>query len=166
MLQFVFRRLLQAIPILLAVAGLIFLLFSVIPGNFASTQISDGRAVMDDSDCAVLRNDLLLEALLTAPFGQLSHFEPSPGGVLPVYASEPPDPALHASIELVHRGIEDFINDVGTVIGDAITKLSFDPVLVQRPLECLGSGLWRMPTGFDGLAAEDRHSGRGQVPVA
>ena len=47
MLQFVFRRLLQAIPILLAVAGLIFLLFSVIPGNFASTQISDGRAVMD-----------------------------------------------------------------------------------------------------------------------
>lgn len=132
----------------------------------AHARFHDGRAVMDDSDCAVLRNDLLLEALLTAPFGQLSHFEPSPGGVLPVYASEPPDPALHASIELVHRGIEDFINDVGTVIGDAITKLSFDPVLVQRPLECLGSGLWRMPTGFDGLAAEDRHSGRGQVPVA
>jgi peptide/nickel transport system permease protein len=47
MLQFVFRRLLQAVPILLAVAALIFLLFSVIPGNFASTQMADGRTAID-----------------------------------------------------------------------------------------------------------------------
>jgi ABC-type dipeptide/oligopeptide/nickel transport system permease component len=47
MLQFLFRRLLQAIPLLLAVAGLIFLLFSVIPGNFAATQMADGRSVVD-----------------------------------------------------------------------------------------------------------------------
>lgn len=47
MLQFVARRLLQAIPLLLAVAGLIFLLFSVIPGNFAATQMADGRSVVD-----------------------------------------------------------------------------------------------------------------------
>jgi peptide/nickel transport system permease protein len=47
MLSFVFRRLLQAIPILLAVAGLIFLLFSVIPGNFATSQMADGRTVVD-----------------------------------------------------------------------------------------------------------------------
>ena len=47
MLPYVFRRLLQAIPILLAVAALIFVLFSVIPGNFASTQMADGRSVVD-----------------------------------------------------------------------------------------------------------------------
>jgi glutathione transport system permease protein len=39
MLPYVFRRLMQAVPILLAVAALIFVMFSVIPGDFASTQI-------------------------------------------------------------------------------------------------------------------------------
>ncbi|HEV7256865.1 MAG TPA: ABC transporter permease [Bosea sp. (in: a-proteobacteria)] len=52
MLPYVFRRLLQAIPILLAVAALIFVLFSVIPGNFASTQMADGRSVVDAATIA------------------------------------------------------------------------------------------------------------------
>lgn len=47
MLPYVTRRLMQAIPILLAVAGLIFVMFSVIPGDFASTQMSDGRGVVN-----------------------------------------------------------------------------------------------------------------------
>jgi ABC-type dipeptide/oligopeptide/nickel transport system permease component len=47
MLPYVIRRLMQAVPILLAVAALIFVLFSVIPGNFASTQMADGRSVVD-----------------------------------------------------------------------------------------------------------------------
>lgn len=47
MLAFVVRRSLQAVPILVAVAGLIFVLFSVIPGSFASTQSADGRTVVD-----------------------------------------------------------------------------------------------------------------------
>ena len=47
MLPYVFRRLLQAIPILLAVAALIFVLFSVIPGNFATSQMADGRSNID-----------------------------------------------------------------------------------------------------------------------
>ncbi len=47
MLPYVIRRLTQAAPILLAVAALIFVLFSVIPGNFAATQIADGRGAMD-----------------------------------------------------------------------------------------------------------------------
>lgn len=47
MLPYVVRRLMQAVPILLAVAALIFVMFSVIPGDFASTQMSDGRSVVD-----------------------------------------------------------------------------------------------------------------------
>ena len=47
MLPYVFRRLLQAIPILLAVAALIFVLFSVIPGDFATSQMADGRTNVD-----------------------------------------------------------------------------------------------------------------------
>lgn len=47
MLTFIVRRLLQTLPIILAVAGLIFVIFSVIPGNFASSMNDDGRTVLD-----------------------------------------------------------------------------------------------------------------------
>lgn len=61
MLPYVFRRLLQAIPILLAVAGLIFVMFSVIPGDFASTQMSDGRSVIDAEQVARMNKQFGLD---------------------------------------------------------------------------------------------------------
>jgi peptide/nickel transport system permease protein len=47
MLRYLVRRLIQTVPILLAVAAVIFILFSVIPGTFASSLGDDGKAVMD-----------------------------------------------------------------------------------------------------------------------
>jgi glutathione transport system permease protein len=47
MLSFIVRRLLQTIPIILAVAALIFVMFSVIPGTFASSMGDDGRGMLD-----------------------------------------------------------------------------------------------------------------------
>ena len=47
MAAFLLRRLLQTLPILLAVALIIFILFSVIPGTFASSMSDDGRSVID-----------------------------------------------------------------------------------------------------------------------
>jgi len=68
MLQFVGRRLLQAIPILLAVAGLIFLLFSVIPGNFAGTQMADGRSVVDAESIERMNRQFGLDQPLATRF--------------------------------------------------------------------------------------------------
>lgn len=59
MLRFTLRRLLQAIPTVVAVALLIFVIFSVVPGSFAASLIADGRA---DADPALL-------ARLTREFG-------------------------------------------------------------------------------------------------
>jgi len=42
MLGFVVRRVLQMVPMLVAIALLIFLLFSVIPGSFATGQQDEG----------------------------------------------------------------------------------------------------------------------------
>lgn len=47
MLRYIIRRLIQTVPILLAVAAVVFILFSVIPGTFASSLGDDGKAVMD-----------------------------------------------------------------------------------------------------------------------
>ncbi len=61
MLPYVIRRLMQAVPILLAVAGLIFVMFSVIPGDFASTQSSDGRSVVDAEQVARMNKQFGLD---------------------------------------------------------------------------------------------------------
>lgn len=68
MLSYVFRRLLQAIPILLAVAALIFLLFSVIPGSFASSQMADGRSVMDAEAVARMNQQFGLDQPVATRF--------------------------------------------------------------------------------------------------
>lgn len=47
MLRFTIRRIFQMIPTILAVALLIFVIFSVIPGSFASSLMSDGRGGAD-----------------------------------------------------------------------------------------------------------------------
>lgn len=47
MTAYVLRRLWQMVPILLAVALLIFVIFSVVPGTFASATAADGRNVVD-----------------------------------------------------------------------------------------------------------------------
>ena len=134
-------------------------------GGSASARFHDGRAADGPAESPILRNDLLLESLLTAPDGQLSHFVDDQGRPEPVYAYEAIEPGLYANIDLVHRGIEDFIHDVGNVVGDEIIGLEFDRMLVQQPLTCLGAGTWRLPSSLGFLTAEDRHTGRGDIRI-
>jgi peptide/nickel transport system permease protein len=79
MLPFVARRLLQAVPILLAVAALVFLLFSVIPGSFATTQMADGRSVVDAEAVARMNKQFGLDDPLPLRFvkyiGDLATFD-------------------------------------------------------------------------------------------
>jgi ABC-type dipeptide/oligopeptide/nickel transport system permease component len=49
MLAFVVRRVLQMVPTILAVAMLIFILFSVIPGSIMSSMSDDGRTAIDQA---------------------------------------------------------------------------------------------------------------------
>lgn len=70
MLPFIARRLLQMVPILLAVAALIFLLFSVIPGSFASSMGDDGRSVIDAQVLARMNQELGLNDPLHVRFGK------------------------------------------------------------------------------------------------
>lgn len=68
MLPYVIRRLLQAVPILFAVAAVIFLLFSVIPGNFALTQMADGRSTIDAEQMARMNEQFGLNDSLPIRF--------------------------------------------------------------------------------------------------
>lgn len=70
MLPYVIRRLLQAVPILFAVAAVIFLLFSVIPGNFALTQMADGRSTIDAEQMARMNEQFGLNDPLPIRFAK------------------------------------------------------------------------------------------------
>ena len=69
MAGFVIRRLLQMVPMLAAIALLIFVLFSVIPGSFATGQQDEGLG-LDMAVVARMRLELGLDDPLHVRFGK------------------------------------------------------------------------------------------------
>lgn len=70
MISFVLRRLLQMVPIVLAIAAVIFLMFSVIPGTFVSSMNDDGRSIMDAEVAARINKEFGLEDPVYIRFGK------------------------------------------------------------------------------------------------
>lgn len=70
MLGFTIRRLLQTIPTIIAVALLIFVIFSVVPGSFAASLIADGRADADPALLERLNREFGLDKPLYERFGR------------------------------------------------------------------------------------------------
>ncbi|MBM1174545.1 ABC transporter permease [Microvirga arabica] len=70
MISFVLRRLLQMVPIILAIAAVIFLMFSVIPGTFVSSMNDDGRSVMDAEVAARMNKEFGLDDPVYVRFGK------------------------------------------------------------------------------------------------
>jgi len=68
MLSFLLRRLMQTVPILVAVAGLIFVLFSVIPGSFESSLMDDGKSMIDEQTVQRIRKELGLDQPVAVRF--------------------------------------------------------------------------------------------------
>lgn len=61
MLRFALRRILQMIPTIIVVALLIFVIFSVVPGSFATSLFSDGRSNADPQLIARLNAEFGLD---------------------------------------------------------------------------------------------------------
>jgi peptide/nickel transport system permease protein len=70
MIFFVLRRLLQMVPIVLAIAAVIFVMFSVIPGTFVSSMSDDGRSVMDAEVAARINKEFGLDDPVYIRFGK------------------------------------------------------------------------------------------------
>jgi len=79
MLSFLVRRFLQTVPIVLAAVLLIFLVFSIIPGSFASSMSDDGRNVLDAAVIERMNKEFGLDEPLPTRFGkyvvQLAQFD-------------------------------------------------------------------------------------------
>jgi len=79
MTGYVLRRLWQMVPILLAVALLIFFIFSVVPGSFTSASAADGRNVVDAQVLERMNKEFGLSDPVHVRFGkyvtQLARFD-------------------------------------------------------------------------------------------
>src|SRR5258707_5886959 len=64
------RRLFNVIPTLLAVAALVFLLFSVLPGSFISAMNEDGRTTIDPAVMERMRKEMGLDDPLPERFAK------------------------------------------------------------------------------------------------
>src|SRR5262245_34639238 len=69
MLAFAFRRTLQSFPTVAAVALVVFVLFSVIPGSIATSMSDDGRGAMDGEVVERMRKELGLDDPVYVRFG-------------------------------------------------------------------------------------------------
>jgi FMN phosphatase YigB (HAD superfamily) len=133
-------------------------------GNVAA-RFHDGRR--DHGEVSpVMLHHLLLEAAITSPDGQFSHFSPVPEGVTPRHFPNAMDPVAWAIVERMQSGAMQFIDDVCAVTGTDSGELAFDSKHVQKPLHCVGTGLWRLGDWAGTLSVEDQYSGRGDVTVA
>lgn len=70
MLRFTIRRLLQMVPTVIAVALLIFIIFSVVPGSFAASMMADGRMDADPALMERMNREFGLDKPLYERFGQ------------------------------------------------------------------------------------------------
>ncbi|MEI2686998.1 MAG: ABC transporter permease [Cypionkella sp.] len=79
MIRFTLRRLFQMIPTIIAVALLIFIIFSVVPGSFASSLIADGRSANDPAYVEQLNREFGLDKPMYIRFfsyiGDLAQFD-------------------------------------------------------------------------------------------
>ena len=131
-------------------------------GGWAHARFYDER--IDERDSSpMMRYHLLLEAILTSPDGQFSHFESGPRGLHAVHLLNATNPLRWPIIERIHSGAERFIQDVCSVTASDTLDLAFDRALVQEPLRCIGSRQWQLGPWADALMVEDHYSGRGEI---
>ncbi|WP_058833885.1 rhamnan synthesis F family protein [Luteimonas abyssi] len=131
--------------------------------GWMTARFHDGRT--DGAESAqVLRHDLLLESLLTAPDPQFAGFGSENGQPVPRYADADVSAPQWSLITQVHDGAIRFIEDICSAAGPLADELVFDATAIQKPLACVGDGSWSAPW-LQALGIADTYTGRGAVPA-
>lgn len=131
------------------------------PDQWALARFHDERQAGDASP--VQQHHLLLEAVLTSPSGQFSHFEWQQDRLEPRYRADPHHARRWPTIEKIHAGAERFVADLLSVTGEHTLAFEADVLAVQEPLRNVGRGRWTLGAWGHALTVDDGYTGRGQV---
>jgi len=112
------------------------------------------------------RYSLLLEAVLTAPTGQLLRFESGPTGqVKPVYKEAGVSQKALPTIQVIHDGILAFIRDMANRFGAEVLKIRFSQNVLEKYYEDLVLGRLKLGALESVLSVEDQFCGNDEIPV-
>ena len=115
--------------------------------------------------CPVYQYRLLLEAVLTAPTGQLLRFDANPAGEpVPVFKEEGISQKEFHRIGRIHEGIKVYVREMLDEFGIAALDIEFPIDLVQVCYDLVISGEIDIGSLESVLSVEDQYSGREEVP--
>jgi FMN phosphatase YigB (HAD superfamily) len=124
----------------------------------------------DDSDpnksgLLISRYSLLIEAILTAPHGQLICFRQSSAGTVPVFKEPGISQKEFHTIHRIHEGIIKFIVNMLDQFGPCALDIEFSNDLIQRCYELVATGELNIGGLESVLSVEDDFCGNGEIPV-
>lgn len=134
-------------------------------GGYAFGCLAEGIAPWT-SDCPALRHSLLMEALLTAPHGQVLSFT---SGELsePVFKPKPMNDLQLKLLTDLHEGVKDYCRDLLTVYGPEILLTDIELLMPQEFLRMLVKQIIRIPPNLaENLRVEDDYCGNGEIVVS
>jgi FMN phosphatase YigB (HAD superfamily) len=113
----------------------------------------------------IQRYSLLMEAVLTAPEGQLVCFRRSPTGVVPVFKEPGISQKEFPTIRRVHEGTLKFVKDMLDLFGSTALDIEFPKDLIQHCYELVITGELEIGSLRSVLAVEDKFCGNADIPV-
>ncbi|OZB59461.1 MAG: hypothetical protein B7X39_11610 [Lysobacterales bacterium 14-68-21] len=120
-----------------------------------------------DTENVMLRYNLLLESVLTAPSGQFQGFARASGDALsPVYRTDGISQREFHVLDQCHSGILAYIKDVLKVVGADALRGSVKPQFMSEGLRRVATGEWSIGSLRQFLYVEDDYTGMGEINVA
>lgn len=133
--------------------------------GWAEARHHDARYA-PDTGSDILRHDLLLEAMLSAPSGQFTRFARREDSLVPEFAASEISARGRSVLAQVHQGALMFARDACAIVGEDIGQVAFDTASITLPLRYLAEGRWKAGDWLSELATEDLYTGRGKIPAA
>lgn len=120
-----------------------------------------------DADNVMLRYNLLLESVLTAPAGQFQGFTKAFDGKLsPVYRTDGISQREFDVLDRCHAGILTYIEDALDVVGANVLDGHINPHSMEEGLRRIATGRWSIGELRQFLYVEDDYTGMGEINVA
>lgn len=117
------------------------------------------------SDIPIYQFSLLLEAVMSAPHGQLLGFKEKNGEVLPRFKAPGLSQKYFSEIEEIHKGALEYLNDVLEISGDLFIKLGKHHGAANLSVRQLMEYRWKLGVDSSALHVEDNYSGNDEISI-
>jgi hypothetical protein len=117
------------------------------------------------NNVSIYRHSLLLEAVLTAPSGQLLYFKEDQDGIEPIYKEPGVSQREFVGIRLIQEGILKFTVDMIDLFGVKGFDIEFPKDVVQRCYEMIVTGELGIGDLKSLLSVEDDFCGNNEISV-